>query len=519
MTMLMPDATSKLLSVSGRSVTALFADWAERIPDKPFLVWAPFEGRAQTLSYAEFWALSGRVATGLAARGVTAGSRILIHMDNAPEFLLTWLASARLCAVAVTTNTRCVADEIDYFVAKSGAVGVVTQAAFAPLFTEIAKNHALFVVTDAGGDGRAFADAIAVNGQEPRFFPGPLDEFSIQFTSGTTSRPKGVVWTHANAVWGAWTTARNLGIRHDDVCQLVLPLFHTNAQVYSLLSTLWVGGTLVLQPRFSASHFWPAAVAHGSTWASLIPFCVKAALSQPVPADHCFRLWAPAVALPELVDGPLGIRTVGLWGMTETITPGIIADPELPSPFMCIGRPAPGYDIQVRDGDGKPLGLGGEGRLFVRGVPGVTLFKAYLDDPAATAAAFDAEGWFDTGDRVRIAENGDMFFLDRDKDMLKVGGENVAASEIEAVILATGLVNEVAVVGQRHAMLDEVPVAFVIASDAPDDIEEQLIAACREKLAAFKVIRAVHRVDDLPRSTLEKVAKNVLRDRLPEIRG
>jgi crotonobetaine/carnitine-CoA ligase len=194
-----------------------------------------------------------------------------------------------------------------------------------------------------GGDGRAFADAIAVNGPEPRSFPGPLDEFSIQFTSGTTSRPKGVVWTHANAVWGAWATARNLGIRHDDV-----------------------------QPRFSASHFWPAAVAHGSTWASLIPFCVKAALSQPVPADHRFRLWAPAVALPELVDSPLGIRTVGLWGMTETITPGIIADPERPGPFMCIGRPAPGYDIQVRGGDGKPLGLGGEGRLFVRGVPGVT---------------------------------------------------------------------------------------------------------------------------------------------------
>ena len=187
MTVLTPDATSKLLSVSGRSVTALFADWADRIPDKPFLVWAPFEGRAQTLSYAEFWALSGRVATGLAARGVTAGSRILLHMDNSPEFLLTWLASARLGAVAVTTNTRCVADEIDYFVAKSDAVGVVTQAAFAPLFTEIAKNHALFVVTDAGGDGRAFADAIAVNGMEPRSFPARWT--SSPFNSLRARRP------------------------------------------------------------------------------------------------------------------------------------------------------------------------------------------------------------------------------------------------------------------------------------------------------------------------------------------
>ena len=511
-----PDTMSKLLSIGGQSVAALFADWAERTPDKTFLIWAPFDGKPQTFSYAEFWTLSGQVAAGLAVRGAGAGDRILIHMENAPEFLLTWLACARLGAVAVTTNTKCTADEITYFLIKSRATGVVTHAAYLPVFAKMATPF--FLLADAGGDGRAFADAVATGAPDRSPAVGPLDEFSIQFTSGTTSRPKGVVWTQANAVWGAWTTARNLGIRHDDICQVVLPLFHTNAQVYSLLSTLWVGATLVLQPRFSASHFWRAAVEHGSTWASLIPFCVKAALTQPIPSDHRFRLWVPAVALPDLVDGPLGIRTVGLWGMTETVTPSIIGDPERPAPLMCIGRPAPGYDIQVRGADGVSVGPGGEGRLYVGGIPGVTLFKEYLDDPAATATSFDAAGWFDTGDRVRIAENGDMFFLDREKDMLKVGGENVAASEVEAVILATGLVSEVAVVGQRHFMLDEVPVAFVIPVDgAPEDLDKKLIAACREKLAEFKVVRAVHRVDALPRSTLEKVAKGVLRDRLPEI--
>jgi crotonobetaine/carnitine-CoA ligase len=509
---------SKLFSVRGRTVATLFADWAERTPDKAFLIWAPFEGEAQTFSYGEFWALSGQVAAGLAARGTRTGDRIVIHMENAPEFLLTWLACARLGAVAVTTNSKCTGEEIRYFLAKSHAVVVVTQAVHLRMFAGMAQEHLFFLLADAGGDARAFASSLAAAAIEPNPAPGPMDEFSIQFTSGTTSRPKGVVWTQANAVWGAWTTARNLGIRHDDVCQIVLPLFHTNAQVYSLLSTLWVGGALVLQPRFSAARFWSAAVDHGSTWASLIPFCVKAALTQPIPPDHRFRLWVPAVALPEMVDGPLGIRTVGLWGMTETVTPSIIGDPERPAPFMCIGRPAPGYDIEVRGPDGERVGLGGEGRLYVRGVPGVTLFKEYLDDPAATVASFDAAGWFDTGDRVRIAENGDMFFLDREKDMLKVGGENVAASEVEAVILATGLATEVAVVGQRHFMLDEIPVAFVIpAVDAPDDLEDRLIDACRGKLADFKVIRAVHPVAELPRATLEKVAKNVLRERLPEI--
>jgi len=146
------------------------------------------------------------------------------------------------------------------------------------------------------------------------------------------------------------------------------------------------------------------------------------------------------------------------------------------------------------------------------------MFREYLDDTEATTKSFDAHGWFDTGDRVKSSRGGDFFFLGRDKDMLKVGGENVAASEIETILLGTGLVSEAAVVGQSHSMLDEVPVAFVIpAAGAGNDLECVLIGACREKLAAFKVPRAVHVVDSLPRSTLEKVAKHVLRERLRTI--
>lgn len=506
-------AYSKQLSVAGHSVASLFSGWAARVPDKPFLIWSPFEGDEVVWTYADFWQASGRVAAGLAALGVRPGSRFILHMDNAPEFLLTWLASARLGAVVVTTNTKCSADEVAYFAEKSGAIGAVTQAPYVDCFAQPAASRPFFLV--AADFEQVLLQA---TGPVPDHAAAALDEFSVQFTSGTTSRPKGVVWTHANAIWGAQTNARHFGLRHEDICHTVLPLFHTNAQSYSLLGTLWAGGTLLLQPRFSASHFWGPAVRHRATWASLIPFCVKAALSRPVPADHAFRLWVPAVALPDVVDGPLGIRTMGLWGMTETITQGIVGDPLRSAPQMSIGRAAPGYDIRIRRDDGGDAGPGEQGRLYIRGVRGVTLFKEYLDDPAATAAAFDADDWFDTGDRIRVAADGELFFMDREKDMLKVGGENVAASEVEAVILATGLVAEVAVVGQKHAMLDEVPVAFVIpVPGAPADLDARLIATCADKLAAFKVVRAVHVVDALPRSTLEKVAKNVLRDRLPEI--
>jgi carnitine-CoA ligase len=507
-----------MLCVAGRDLPRLFAEWVARVPHKPFLIWSPFEAEPEIWSYSQFWHRSGEVAAGLAARGVKCGDRLIIHMENTPEFLLTWLASARLGAIAVTTNAKSSADEMAYFAEKAEAVGVVTQTSLMHACDKVqARSFFRVVVGDAAEGAEPFGELLRHGADAPTVLSDPLDDLSVQFTSGTTARPKGVVWTHANAIWAAQANARHFRLQHDDICHTVLPLFHTNAQSYSLLGTLWVGGMLLLQPRFSASNFWTAAVRHKATWASLIPFCVKALLKQPIPPDHSFRLWAPAVALPSLVDGPIGIPTMGLWGMTETVTHGIVADPQHPGPEMAIGRPAPGYDIAVRRDDGEPAALGESGRLYVRGIRGVSLFKEYLGDPQATASAFDDDGWFDTGDRVRIDEGGDMFFLDRDKDMLKVGGENVAASEIEAVILASGIVAEVAVVGCPHDMLDEVPVAFVIpALEHVEKLEMRLISLTQERLGSFKALRQVYVVDALPRSTLEKVAKNELRARLAE---
>jgi crotonobetaine/carnitine-CoA ligase len=146
------------------------------------------------------------------------------------------------------------------------------------------------------------------------------------------------------------------------------------------------------------------------------------------------------------------------------------------------------------------------------------MFKEYFRNQDANEKAFDENGWFDTGDVIVMDKEGDLYFGDREKDMLKVGAENVAASEIEAVVLETGWVGECAVVGQKHSMLDEVPVVFVIPNEsAPDNLAELIIDACKTNLADFKVVRDVLIVEEFPRSTLEKIAKNELRDRLPEI--
>jgi crotonobetaine/carnitine-CoA ligase len=187
---------------------------------------------------------------------------------------------------------------------------------------------------------------------------------------------------------------------------------------------------------------------------------------------------------------------------------------------LTTGRPAAGYGIRILRPNRTPVGPGETGHLECQGVRGIQLFLEYLNNPEATADSFTADGWFVTGDRVTLESDGYITFADRDKDMLKVGGENVAASEIERVIALVPGVYETAVVGQRHPMLDEVPVAFVIPVPALEDaaraaLPGEIVAECKARLADFKVPRAVFVVDDMPRSTLEKIHKADLRKRLP----
>lgn len=519
--------SAKQLMVQGRDVPWLLNQWAIRTPDKPFLIWEPFSGEARSWTYAEFERDVAALAGGLHARGVRLGDRVLIHLDNSPEFMFSWFACAQIGAVAVSTNTRSVLRDMTYFADHAEVAAAITSPEFAALVREAAPDIAFLAVTsnDAGEpaavpdglDHLAFDDL--VNGTD--VYPGRAADHTanlgIQFTSGTTSRPKAVLWTHANAIWGAQINVTHMRLDSQDVTLTFLPMFHTNAQSYSMLSTLWAGGTMVLQPKFSASRFWDVSVRHAVTWSSLIPFCVKALMAYEVPPDHSYRFWGPAVRLPD-IESAVGIRTIGWWGMTETITQGIVGDLDHPGDALSIGRASPAYEISVRNPDGSAVEPGERGALFIRGVRGVSLFKEYYKNPQATADSFDEDGWFATGDLIQVGANGDLFFSDRQKDMLKVGAENIAASEIETVLMETGWVAECAVVGQKHFMLDEVPVAFVIAHPhAPSALEEELIAVCRRELADFKVVRSVYVVDELPRSTLEKIAKNELRSRLSPI--
>ncbi len=446
-------------------------------------------------------------------------------MENCPETILAWYACARLGAVAVTTNARAAGPEIGYFANHAGAVAGITQPKLADLVAAHCTGLRWLAVCDHDGGeasapghsgddslARLFADSIDL----PSLATDPMRDVGIQYTSGTTSRPKGVVWTHANALWGFRVNALHTGTRAEDVHLLYMPLFHTNAQAYSLGASLYAGAACVVMPRFSASRFWSIAVKHRCTFASMLMFSVRALMHQPVPDRHFFRLWGASVSEPPS-DRHFRVRTIGWWGMTETMSHGIVGDLHQRNRCMTIGKPAPEYGIAVTRDDGSPADPGEIGHLLVKGVPGLSLFKEYLYDAQATCAAFDDQGWFLTGDRVVLHQDGFIQFSDRDKDMLRVGGENVAASEVERVIMSVPGIEECAVVGRRHPMLDEEPVAFVRPSagvaNATSALTQQVVERCRSELADFKVPRAVWLVDDFPRSTLEKIAKASLRRR------
>jgi len=497
--------------------------------DQECLIWEPFSGNTKSWTYLQLHKEATQIAVGLANQGIEKGNHVLIHMNNCPEFLLAWHACAMLGAVAVTTNTRSAAPEMEYFIEHSAVKGAITQPQFVDMIASVSGQLEWIVTTDQNSDEtetdtqfptipfkQLYQNADSFSEREV----DPMLPLSIQYTSGTTSRPKGVVWTHANALYAGLVGSSNNEINETDCNMVFTPLYHTNAMSWGYFPTFWVGGKIILQARFSASNFWPIAVKHKCTWANVIPFAALAVLQQPIPKDHHFKRWIVGAGnlgeVPGIgpIEKILGVRWVGAWGMTETIIHGTYTPLNLPIPSYSMGMSMPYLPLKVVDEQNKLVRQGETGLLKVLGTPGISLFLAYYNDKEKTEGSFDEDGWFDTGDRVTLVENGHYRFADRAKDMLRVGGENVAASEIETIVKSVQGVMDCAVVAKPDKMRGELPVAFVRSPVPSDTLKTAIIDTCKTNLADFKVPVDVIFVDDFPRAELEKVAKHKLRDRL-----
>jgi crotonobetaine/carnitine-CoA ligase len=509
-----------MLITGNRTLGALLADKARRFPDRPFLIAEAADGRAVCWTWAQFDRDVNRAGHLLRARGIRPGDKLNLHLGNRPEFLVLWLAAARVGAVMVPTNPVSSPDELAYVLTHSEARLAVTEPAWAAAVQAVAGQcPGIAGVLDVGPRPEG-SEALAWCAHMPDTDPGvavsAVDEVSIQYTSGTTSRPKGVLLTHANYVYGGEAMAKAMRVVPDDRHLVVLPLFHAGAQVHAVLPMLLAGGSLALLERFNASRFVDQAIRHEATLAALFAAPIRMLLAQPPSArERQTRLRAASYAqniTPAQWDEwhqRFGTRLMQIWGMTETMSLPLLHPLDLPPKPLAMGMPVLGYECKVVDADGAEVAPGTVGELVIRGIPGATLMKGYWKNAGATAEALRGQ-WLWTGDQAWMDEEGWFFFVDRKKDMIKRAGENVSASEVEEALKHHPAVFDAAVVGVPDPVRDQAVKAYVILKNGAAASAGDLLAWCRERLSPFKVPETVEFRPSFPRTSVGKIQKHLL---------
>ena len=491
---------------------------------RPFLIFEGPDRSESRWTYREFDEVVTRMAATLAAAGVTPGSSVHVVLRNCPAFIAIWLACARsgawLVPVDPTSTARDVGRQLDRVRPAAGicaasradvyAAGVRESAAGRLTTIELAET-ADDVAPAAGGPG-ASAAAVA-----------PTDRLAVMFTSGTTSEPKGVVLTQHNYAHVADTMSAIVGLRPEHRWLVTLPLFHANAQYYCIAPAIAVGASIALTSAFSASQWLRQARDLSATHASLFAAPIRMILARR-PAD------APAVRLEHVwfaqnlgaqhydeFAALAGCRPRQLYGMTETVAI-VCADVSSPYRNDIIGPPVEGRPVVLLNpetgGDPPP---GEPGELVLRGVPGADIFLEYLDDTAATGRSLirrDGATWFRTGDMVaRVGGagadgSGALRFVGRRDDVIKVSGENVSLTEVEATLAQAPGVLECAVLGRPDPVRDMVPVAYVVPRDRehPPTVSDLAEWSARNLPAAARP-RDWHLIEELPRTSVGKVRR------------
>ncbi|PXY33506.1 hypothetical protein BAY59_10490 [Prauserella coralliicola] len=493
---------------------ALLERQATASPEAPFLVFENEAGAVTRRSYGAQLARATAVAALLAGRGVRVGDRVHLMTANRPEFLDVLFGCAALGATVVPVNPLSTPAEVAQQVEDARAVLSVTGPGVRDVVAAAANGIPVLTAEEIAIAPHAAPPAAARTG------PGPA---AILFTSGTTSRPKGVRVTHANYLRVGAALRDHLGVGPDDRWLVTLPLFHANAQYYCLMSALTAGGSVALTARFSASRWPRQARILGATLASLFaaPIRLVLARAEPGPEDarNDLRLVLFAQNLSDAegaeFESRFDVPLVQLYGMTETVLPPFVNPLDERRRRDSIGLPLPGVRTRVVDQSGHPVPVGTPGELQVAGTPGVDLAEGYDTAPSGSdpegVTPLLRDGWLCTGDLVRLDEQGMAYFVDRAKDMIKRSGENVAATEVERVLLEHPDVADAAVHGIPDPLFDEAIVAHVVTQGGRTPRPDDLVAWCAERLARFKVPSLVVLCDDLPQTSVGKVRKDVLR--------
>ncbi|MGB3440407.1 MAG: long-chain-fatty-acid--CoA ligase [Actinophytocola sp.] len=484
-------------------------------PDKPALRYL-----GETTTWAQLSERSLRLAAALADRGVTEGDRVALLTLNHPWFVESVFAANSLGAMAVPLSFRLAPMELDYILADSAPSAVVVDARLLPLL-KAAPNAASIgtvIVIGASEDHLAYEEFLAAH--EAMELPDVSEESTalIMYTSGTTGRPKGVMLSHRNMQLQALTCVRAMEMFDDsDVGFLTAPFFHI-AGLGSIVANILVGGTVVIHPlgAFDPKAVLDAYEREGATVVFNVPQQWDLICAQPDIGERDLKLriisWGAAPAsdatLRAMAEKFPGALNVAVFGQTETspITCVLSGEDSLRK-LGSVGRPIPTIQYRIVDDAMNDVATGEVGEIVYRG-PTVT--KGYWRKPQETAEAF-AGGWFHSGDLVKRDEEGFVWVVDRKKDMIISGGENIYCAELENVIAAHPSVREVAVIGRADERWGQVPVAFVTAAPGAEPSLGELTGFLDGRLASFKMPKDLVVVTELPRNAGGKVIKGALR--------
>lgn len=508
-------------------------------------------GRSKLWTYAELKADADIIARGLIAIGLERGERVAVMAQNCAEWVLLEYALAKIGAILVTVNPALLKDELAYLL-EQGRVGTLV---FAPTFrsNDIAASLTALMpdLTEGSAgerDEKAFPNLrklIAIGADAPAFampFDALRDKAGItsketlvarqaevesddvvmiQYTSGTTGKPKGAMLTHRSTVNNARLSADRAGFRDDDILLSAMPLFHTAGCVCNVMTMLAAGGLLITMDCFDPLrmlHLWDK---HKPTILNAVPTMMTRVIELPEVANHNIRtlrtVFTGGTTIPPSLMRTMQEQTGGapmiIMGMTET-SPLITQtnpDDDFETRITTAGTPLPHTEIRIVDPEtGETCDWDQPGELCIRGY---LTMKGYFDMPDKTAETIDAEGWLHSGDLAELSESGHLRIVGRLKDMIIRGGENVYPVEIEDCLLGHETVSQAQVVGVPDADLGEEICAFVVPLPGTAIDPNALQAYCRTRMARHKMPKYILAIDELPLTANGKVQKFTLRDR------
>jgi fatty-acyl-CoA synthase len=495
----------------------VLAHHAARRPEKAITV---FEG--EELTYAQMEGKARALAGAWQARGVGPGDVVAVLSYNCPQFLQSMFAANCLGAIAMPVNWRLAAPEVRFILEHSDARALVCDEALLELANQatagLEDSIVRSCIAESARPGWATVAELETEGIAADPVPTePDDVHRLMYTSGTTGRPKGVMLTHANLAWKNLAHIVEFGFTDSDLGLACGPLYHVGALDLTTTSLIAAGATTIIHRAFDAGAVVDELERSRVSSVWLAPAMVNAIMALPDVEQRDLSSVRLIINGGEKMPIPLIQRIqrtfpsawfADAYGLTETVSGDTFLDRDsIVTKLGSVGRPCLYLELDVWDNEGRSVPAGARGEIVLRGPK---VFKGYWRDGEATERAFD-RGWFHTGDIGMRDEDGYLFIVDRLKDMIVSGGENIAGSEVERVLYEHDAVLEAAVVGRPDERWGEVPVAFVVLRPGATVTAEQLLAHCGEQLARFKVPKDVAFLGALPRNPSGKVLKRELR--------